>query len=396
MPSANSSWERSRWSGRRGRDEVKVLHVVDSGGMYGAEVMLLNLMGEQVKMGVEPILASIGDPGVADKPVEVEARHRGLRVKVFRMRPGPNILGAVEVLRFGWKEQVELLHSHGYKGNILFGFLPRKLRRIHMVTTVHGWTWTGGMTRMMAYEWLDSLSLARMDRIILVNEAMKDHARLRNRPHLAVEVVANGIPDDSSFGIQADATGLNREILDFCRQGYTIGAIGRLSPEKGFDVLLAVVASLVAEGRDVRLVLLGGGGLRNKLDESVKELGLKNRVLMPGYVEGARNYLPFFKLFAMPSLTEGLPIVLLEAMQAGVPIVASKVGGIPNVLAGGRAGLLIEPGSIESLKQGILDVMQNPVKAGQRAQASRQRVSTDFSSKTMAERYCGIYRNVSR
>jgi len=375
---------------------VKVLHVIDSGGLYGAEVMLLNLMSEQVKMGVEPILASIGDRYVADKPVEVEARRRGLRVKAFRMRPGPNIRGAFEVLRVAWQEQVELLHSHGYKGNILFGFLPRKLRRMPMVTTVHGWTWTGGMTRMMAYEWLDSLSFARMDRVILVNEAMKDHPRFRNRSHLAVEVVANGIPGDYSFDAQDDTAGLNREILDFCRQGYTIGAIGRLSPEKGFDVLLAVVAFLVAEGRDVRLVLLGEGGLRNKLEESVKELGLKYRVLMPGYVGNARNYLPFFNLFAMPSLTEGLPVVLLEAMQAGVPIVASKVGGIPDVLAGGHAGLLIEPGSMESMKQGIVDVMQNTQAAGQRVQVAGQRVREDFSSKAMAEKYLGIYQRIAQ
>ena len=127
---------------------MKVLHVIDSGGLYGAEVMLLNLMSEQVAMGLEPILASIGDPGITEKPLETEAIRRGLPVKVFRMRPGPNVWGALKILRFARSELVGLLHSHGYKGNILFGLMPRMLRRIPMVATVHGWTWTGGISRM--------------------------------------------------------------------------------------------------------------------------------------------------------------------------------------------------------------------------------------------------------
>src|SRR5512133_42173 len=290
---------------------MKILHVIDSGGLYGAEVMLLNLMNEQVAMGLEPILASIGDPDCAEKGIEAEAHRRDLRVATFRMRPGPNIVGALEVLRFARREKCDLLHSHGYKGNILFGFLPRWLRRMPMVATVHGWTWSGGMTRMMVYEWLDSLSLARMDRVVLVSEAMKNHPRLRNRPNLTVDVVTNGLPDNYVVNGVGGCEGLDREILDFCRQSYTIGAIGRLSPEKGFDLLLEAVAGLVAEGSDVQLLLLGEGGLRCRLEERVQELALVKRVLMPGYIHNARNYLSYLKLFTMPSITEGRPIVLL-------------------------------------------------------------------------------------
>jgi len=96
----------------------------------------------------------------------------------------------------------------------------------------------------------------------------------------------------------------------------------------------------------------------------------------------------------MPSLTEGLPIVLLEAMQAGVPIVASKVGGIPNVLDNGMAGLLIEPGNIASLKQGLSEVICRPGTAGERVQAARLRVREVFSCKTMSRKYHEIYERV--
>ena len=175
---------------------MKILHVIDSGGLYGAEVMLLNLMREQVGLGLEPILASIGDSGVDEKPIEKEAKQKGLSVAVFRFKPGPNVVGASKVLKFAWDEKVDLLHSHGYKGNILFGFLPRAIRRIPMVSTLHGWTWSGGINRMRIYEWLDALSLSFVDRVITVSSAMQNHPRLKNRRGLALEVVPNGIPLD--------------------------------------------------------------------------------------------------------------------------------------------------------------------------------------------------------
>lgn len=373
---------------------MKILHIIDSGGLYGAEVMLLDLMREQVALGLEPILASIGDPGIAEKPLETEAVKQGLPVQVFRMRPGPNVLGALNLLRFARKEQVDLLHSHGYKGNILFGLMPRLLRRLPMVATIHGWTWTGGLNRMGLYEWLDGVSLRYLDRVILVNEAMKEHPRLKNRPALAFEVVNNGISDEVRPDNSYETDGCSQKILDFCRQGYTIGAVGRFSPEKGFELLLEAVAGLVAENEDIQLLLLGEGGGRERLEGKVRELDLKDRVYMPGYVNNARKYLPFLQIFALPSLTEGLPIVLLEAMMAGVPIVASRVGGIPNVLAAGRAGRLIEAGNVEALIQAIAETMQKSENVAQRIAEARRRVCEEYSSRIMAEKYREIYQRV--
>ena len=372
---------------------MKILHIIDSGGLYGAEVMLLNLMDEQVALGLEPILVSIGDSGISEKPLEAEAVRHGLRVKIYRMRPGPNLMGALDVLRFARAEKVDILHSHGYKGNILFGFLPRFVRRFSMVSTLHGWTWNGGMNRMRIYEWLDSLSLSNVDRVITVSSAMKNHPRLKNRRGLALDVVPNGIPLVSDIPGN-DAAELNPEIIAFCRQGFTIGAIGRLSPEKGFDALLEVVSTLSAQGADIRLVILGEGGGRSSLEKTVRKLGIENRVLMPGYVQDAKQYLSLFSLFAMPSLTEGLPMVLLEAMQAGVPIIATRVGGIPDVLQEGRCGLLIKPDCPEELERGITNVMQNPEIVEERVKAAGLRVADTYSSRAMAEKYQVIYQSV--
>ena len=186
-----------------------------------------------------------------------------------------------------------------------------------------------------------------------------------------------------------------KKFVEFCQRGFTICAVGRLSPEKGFDLLIDAVSALVAEGRDLRLVIMGEGGLRKELESQAGALMLGDRLLMPGYVPNAKSCLSRLGLFAMPSLTEGLPMVLLEAMAAGVPIVASRVGGIPEMLSQGRAGILVPPRDFDALKEGIRVVLDDPAAARQRAAAAAERLHTAYCSRVMAERYLDVYRQMA-
>jgi glycosyltransferase involved in cell wall biosynthesis len=370
---------------------MRVLHIIDSGGIYGAEIMLLHLMEAQVNLGIEPILASIGISGESEKPIEVQARHRGLRVESFRMRPGPNWRGALAIVHFGWCAGVHLFHTHGYKGNILFGLLPKRLRCLPVVSTVHGWTWTGGWGRIGLYEWLDGFSLRFVDRVVLVNDAMMSHPRIKRLRPSRIAIIANGIQLTSS---KSEDRELRSDIMRFAQQGFSIVAVGRLSPEKGLGTLLKVVADIVRAGEDLRLIFLGQGELLPELEQQARELGIIDRVFFAGYVEYARNYLGYFDLFCMPSLTEGLPMALLEAMAAGIPIIASRVGGIPEVLDQGRAGILVEPASFESLKGAILKVVRQPQAIQKLVEEAQRRVDRMYSSSAMAEGYFTLYQQV--
>lgn len=369
---------------------MKILHIIDSGGLYGAEVMLMHLMAEQTKMGVTPILASIGTPGEAEKAVEAEAQKRGLPVLKFRMRAGPNVLGAIQILKCAHQRKVALLHAHGYKANILFGSMPRMVRRIPLVATLHGWTWVGGLDRMLLYEWIESVSFCFADRVVIVNNALCRHPMLRKLARRSIAVVENGIPIDTPF----NHSGLRPDIVQFARQGFTIGAIGRLSPEKGYDLLIDAFAELVAEGYDLYMVILGEGAERTALEKRAAEQGVGKRLLLPGYISEASHYLTLFKIFSMPSRTEGLPMVLLEAMAAGTPILATRVGGIARVLDDGRAGLLVEPGNQKGLKSALRSVLEEPTNIQDRVEKAKQRVLQKYSSRTMACRYQDIYRAV--
>ena len=367
-----------------------MLHVIDSGGLYGAEAMLLNLMSEQAALGIKPILTSIGLPGEVEKPIEVEARRRHLKVHAFRMKPGPNPFGAIRILKFARQQGVALFHTHGYKANIFYGLMPKRIRRIPMVTTLHGWTWMGGINRIRFYEWLESISFYFADQIVLVNEKTKQHPRLRYLPKHSLSVVDNGI----SISRGVSQANLQQDIIQFTQKGFTIGAIGRLSSEKGFDFLIDAFAELVSEGNDFYLVILGDGKLKITLKEHAQTLDLNDRLLLPGYIANAASYLKFFDLFVLSSFTEGLPIVLLEAMAAEIPVVATNVGGIAKVLNGGKAGLLIESGNKKDLKNAILSISQDPKVMDHRIVHAKKRVLEKYSSRSMAVKYNNIYKTV--
>jgi glycosyltransferase involved in cell wall biosynthesis len=374
---------------------MKILHIIDSGGLYGAEMMLLNLAAEQIKLGLFPTIASIGEKKINDKPLEKEAIRRGINVKKFRMAPGPNLLGAVKLLRYAHMEGFVLLHSHGYKGNILLAFMPKNIRKLPLLATLHGWTSLNGITKMRFYERLDAISLNFIDGVVLVNKGMLKNKRLQKVNAFDFYVVNNGIPFDGTEGTQLPdpiRQKLDPSILDFCSCGFVIGAIGRLSREKGYKYLIQALKILVQEGKDARLVIIGEGKMRIKLEGLSNELGLKERVMMPGYRKAAKNYIPYFNAFSLSSLTEGLPITLLEAMQAKIPIVATNVGGIPEALDYGRAGFIVEPSRPSVLFDAICKIYDDKNFARQMVNKAYRQVTTLYDSKSMALNYLEIYR----
>ena len=370
---------------------VKVLHVIDSAGLYGAEVMLLGLMAEQRRQGVEPQLASIGTPDAGEKVLEREARRQGTAVIPFRMTAGPNLPGACRILGYAKSAGVDVIHSHGYKGNILLGLIPGWLRPAPMVTTVHGWTAGCGFSRMKLYELMDGVALRFVERVVVVSNAALAHPRLRSISRERVRVVPNGIPDPASAAPPSDPV-----LARFMAQRPTISAAGRLSPEKGFHHMLDAFSLLLGEGYDAQLVIFGEGGERAALEERVAALGLVDRVRLPGYVPDLGNFLPLSRLFAMSSLTEGLPMVLLEAMRSGIPVVATSVGGIPELLQCGDTGVMVPPADPAELARGMAWTLKEVEAASAKAKRARALVAERYSVRAMERGYLGVYREVAQ
>lgn len=365
---------------------MRVLHIIDSGGLYGAEVMLLNLVEEQREQGLQPVIASIGEKNIDEKPLETEAIKRGIDLKIFRMVPGPNLKGAMEIVAYARRHRFDILHSHGYKGNILLGFIPKPIRRLPLVSTLHGYTSTSGWSKMKVYEWLDLLSHKFIDQVVLVNKGMLTHPKLKKQK-TNYHVINNGIPISS-------INSSNSKIEGFCKNRFTIGSIGRLSPEKGYKYLMEAFSLLCKEGVDACLVIIGEGEELSMLEKMVDDMELSEKVLFTGYLNNAGDYIPNFNVYVIPSLTEGLPITLLEAMKAQIPVVASRVGGIPEVLDNGKCGILVQPGNSENLFETLLRFYHNQNEFHRLSQKAYHRFIQNYTSSQMALSYTKLYTHV--
>jgi len=371
---------------------MKVMHIIDSGGFYGAEAMLIDLMVSQKKNGLHPILCSIGTVGQFDKEVERQASNCGLEVCVVRFRSGLNVAGAYRISRIAQVNHVDMLHSHGYKSNILTGIIPRFIRKLPVVSTLHGWTNTRSISKMTLYEWMDRRMLRYKDAVVTVNRLMLDDPRLisANIPQRKLYVVNNGINLDPP--VADEKVLLARELIkNYTRDCFTIGAVGRLSAEKGFDILLQAISLLHKEGLEIKLVLIGDGPMKNELQHMAVSLGIDKYVLFTGYLTNASLYFNCFDILTISSLTEGLPITLLEAMRAGVPVVSTQVGGIPDVITDGKSGMLVTPGNVAELSAAIKLISVSPkIRDSLRNMASAN-FREYYTSNKMAINYQTIY-----
>ncbi len=370
---------------------MNIVHLIDSEGFYGAEIVVVNLMDAQRSAGERPVLISIGGKGVGTKPLEEEARSRGLEVIALRFRNGPNPAGMLAILRSVRTLSARVIHSHGYKSDILAGGLPKSVRRVPVVSTLHGWTSTRAFSKMRIYEWAQTLALRNVDAVTVVSRPLLEHPRLR-RIGIFPMHIPNGIPPlefPPSF-----FSGAFPEIAAKTRETFSIVSVGRLSAEKGYDLLIRACGRLTAKRVDWSLVLLGEGGQKTHLQDVAQREESSGRVHFAGYCPRAYGAMPSFRVFVLSSLTEGLPITLLEAMQAGVPVVASAVGEIPNLLDGGRFGRLVPPGDVDSLAEALDDVYHHPDEAYERAARARKHVLEEYGVEKTARRYGELYRTL--
>jgi len=371
---------------------MKIMHIIDSGGFYGAEVMLLNLMAGQKKCGLHPLLCSLGTVGQGEKEIEKQARLYGLDVITIRFRAGLNPVGIYRILRAAHTRHINIIHTHGYKGNILAGIVPRFIRKIPMVSTLHGWTNTHAGSKLALYEWLDKRLLKYRDAVVVVNKLMLLNPSVKTaiiKPD-KLHIVNNGI-ESVPPRIHLSELPAHMRIKKFIGDSFVVGAIGRLSSEKGYAFLLQAIASLHRAGYDVKLVLAGDGPLKNELQEQTARLGIDTIVLFTGYLANASHYLRCFSVLAISSLSEGLPITLLEAMREGVPVVSTRVGGIPDVIEDGVSGKLVNPADTDSLARAIRQLADNPQICESMSNRASSRFRENFTSDRMAVEYLGIY-----
>ncbi len=348
----------------------------------------MNLMKQQELNDIKPILGSFRDKSNSEREIEKKAVDIGLSVRSFRIKGRLDIKGANEIRRYVREEQIDIVHCHGYKANILSGMLPFRYGKTPCITTFHGWTATGGFSKLWAYEWLDAIMAKRADRVVVVSKAMRENRKIRVLG-LKPLVIYNGIADLDEPGMPGDNAWEPGPSND---KKIRIVSIGRLSKEKAFDVLLKTAYRLKNQWNyEVLLTIAGDGPEKAKLIGMCEDLGLNGNVFLQGYRKDACRELRQHDVFVMSSVTEGMPVTLLEAMRVGIPIVATSVGGIPEALDRGSCGVLAEPGNDQDLAEKIVRIHEDASLKAEMSKRARIRFLSEFTVKKMEEEYRSAY-----
>jgi glycosyltransferase involved in cell wall biosynthesis len=303
----------------------------------------------------------------------------------------PKVRAALQCLvtALKWIE-ADVLCCHGYKADLLGRPAARRLG-IPVVAVSRGWT--GANLKVRLYEMLDKFSLRWMDRVICVSEGQAVRVRCAGVPARKVVVIRNAIRADRFA--RPDVRFRNRLQAYFpSPRRKIVGAAGRLSPEKGFDLLVRVAEPLVRVDPSLGFILFGDGPLRNKLAGQIAAANLTDHVILAGFRNDLDHYLPFLDLLVLPSHTEGLPNVVLEASAAGIPVVATAVGGTPEVIEDGVSGFLVRPGDTAALGKRIAQVLASPDEGRAMGAEGRRIVRDCFSFEAQSEQYQRFFETV--
>lgn len=366
---------------------MRVVHVIDSGGFYGAEQMLVHLCQAQMKIGYEVTVISLGNKGMGEKEVEAKLKEVGVSCKAIRS----NIIFfpflSFRIIDYCRSIKPDVIHSHGYKGNLLLGWLPKSIRKVPVLTTVHGYTFVGKWDKLALYYWLDKRILHKLDFVVVVSESVRKQVNYCV-PDSKLITIHNGIPAQS-----------DSECKKFCLEKLpfvTVGSLGRLSVEKNFSVLIAAIPIIKKSIANVRLIIHGDGPERARLEELVATLGLQDSVIMPGYTKTPEKFLSSIDIFVNCSTTEGMPISILEALRQGVEIVASDIPANRYVLEPFLEDRVLVENNARSIAEAVVRIVRqtDEIKM-ERSLRYKKHFLNYFTVDSMVHTYSQLYWRVS-
>ena len=360
---------------------LKVLHVTSACTVGGAEAHVLALLRKLDRARFEPWLAYFEERPDEARPMLDDFRAAGVRTVDLAGARQVDPAATWRLAALLRRERFDVVHSHSLRAELATGlaagFGPT---RPLLVRTVHN---TDDFYVRRPARWLARASAQRQDAIIAISEAVA--AWVREHTGLGPERVRRvyyGLDTTPYEGVRP---------VDAAEP--VIGMVARLAPQKGHTVLLDALPRVIERIPALQVELVGHEHLTTaaELEAYARERGLADHVRLLGFREDLPALFQRWRLMALPSLWEGFGLVLLEAMAAGRPVVASRVGPIPEVVVDGETGLLVEPGDSAALAAALLELLERPERAEALGEAGRERVRRDFRLERMVEEIAALY-----
>lgn len=357
-----------------------VLHLTETSDTGGAENMFISLVENLDKKRYKSIACLLGDGWL-----KTQLQRRGIETMVVPQPHSFDFPWLFRISRLLRDRSIQVMHAHEFAMNV-YGSLLSKMTGIPIVTTVHGknYYWEK-WRRRLAYRFT-----ARQSTMVAVSEDLKQFLMQRIAiPVGNIQVVHNGI--DLHRYREIDRNNTIRRELGIDAKQPVIGTVGNLFAVKGQIYLLRACKAVAEAFPDFVLLIAGEGEELGSLEEEAGNLGIGGNIKFLGFREDVPSLLEAMDVFVLPSLSEGLPLSVLEAFALQKPVVATNVGGIPEIVQDGATGYLVPPKNPEALAEKIIMLLRDPQRAANIGQAGRKRVEEAFSLEQMIQKYQSIY-----
>jgi L-malate glycosyltransferase len=362
---------------------MRVLHVVLSLWPGGTEQLVVELCRRSADH-FQPVVCCLDDRGSWG----TDLARRGTEVIALQRQPGFRPSLGYQIARVAARYKASVLHCHHYSP-FVYGRLAKLVRPgLQVIFTEHGRFNDGPplARRKAVNPWLARIP----GPIYAVSAALRDHMLAEGYPADRVDVIHNGIdpgPAPNDFERQRARTALG--VSD---DTFLVGTAARLDPVKDLPTLITAFGSLHHAHPPARLVIAGEGPERTRLEQQIAELGLASDITLLGHRDDVRKLMPGFDLYVNSSISEGISVTILEAMAACVPVIATRVGGNPEIVVDGTNGLLVSARSPLELAAAMGRVADTPALRQTFGREGRQTVERDFRIDQMVDRYAQVYR----
>lgn len=364
---------------------MKVLHLISGGDTGGAKTHIISLLKGLNKVIDAKVVCFIEDTFYED------AKNAGINIDVYKQKSRSD-MSVVNRLVDEINQGYDIVHCHGARANFIAMFLKRKIKT-PLITTVHSdykLDFKDNFYKRLVYTTLNSFALKRFDNYIAISDSFKEMLVERGFKSEEIFVAYNGIDLDATPQLTPKDEFLSRFNID--AKGKTIvGIIARLDLVKDHETFIKAAKALLKERDDIIFLIAGDGNDESKLKSLVLDLGIQDNVHFLGYVTDSNSFFNAIDINVLTSISESFPYVILEGARMMKPVVTTDVGGISKLIKDGYNSYLIDVGDYESLKNRIIQLVENKDIINEMGRNLYNDVKANFSYDSMAKTHLEIY-----
>ena len=363
---------------------AKIIHIIYSLNPGGLENGIINLVNNMDDFKFENTICCLTQGGDFEKRL-----NKNIKVSKMFKKPGNDYQLYIKLIKYLKEIKPTIVHTRNWAG--MDGIIAAKMARVPIIIHgEHGFEITDLISQNKKRKFIRKLVLSTIvDKIVTVSKNLKKRLinEIKIKPEKIIHI-PNGV-DTNKFNIYRKE--FTRKKFGFKKEDFIIGIVARLDPIKNHKTLISAFKEIVKNYPQTKLIIVGDGPLREELEEKSYQLGINNKVIFMGERNDVPEILKTFDIFVLPSLNEGMSNTILEAMATGIPVIASNVGGNPELVIDGETGFLFPTNDVESLVQKIKTYILYPELKQKHGYNARKRVEEEFSLDQMVRRYEELY-----